>query len=214
MAKSPFLESIRSEIRLRGYSIRTEKTYIHWIKRFIFFHQKRHPESMGAEEVKSFLTSLAVQGNVAINTQKTALNALAFLYNQALNRPLGDLGFQYASKPRNLPHVLNKYEVGKILAALEGKYRLIFSILYGSGLRISECLRLRVMDIDLERCCLTVRNGKGNKDRQTILPRSVVNELSVAIDEAIKIQKTDNKQGIGPSLPFALDIFGTNNELL
>lgn len=204
MAKSPFLESIRSEIRLRGYSIRTEKTYIHWVKRFIFFHQKRHPESMGAEEVKSFLTSLAVQGNVAINTQKTALNALAFLYNQALNRPL-DLGFQYASKPRNLPYALNKYEVGKILAALEGKYRLIFSILYGSGLRISECLRLRVMDIDLERCCLTVRNGKGNKDRQTILPRSVVNELSVAIDEAIKIQKTDNKQGIGPSLPFALD---------
>ncbi|WP_036590929.1 phage integrase N-terminal SAM-like domain-containing protein [Oceanospirillum maris] len=142
MAKSPFLESIRSEIRLRGYSIRTEKTYIHWVKRFIFFHQKRHPESMGAEEVKSFLTSLAVQGNVAINTQKTALNALAFLYNQALNRPL-DLGFQYASKPRNLPYALNKYEVGKILAALEGKYRLIFSILYGSGLRVSECLRNR-----------------------------------------------------------------------
>jgi len=143
MAKSPFLESIRSEIRLRGYSMRTEKTYIHWIKRFIFFHQKRHPESMGAEEVKSFLTSLAVQGNVAINTQKTALNALAFLYNQILNQPLGDLGFQHASKPRNLPHVLNKYEVGKILAALEGKYRLIFSILYGGGLRISERLRNR-----------------------------------------------------------------------
>lgn len=113
MAKSPFLEGVRSEIRLRGYSMRTEKTYIHWIKRFIFFHHKRHPESMGAEEVRSFLTSLAVQGNVAINTQKTALNALAFLYNQILNQPLGDLGFQQASKSRNLPHVLNKHEVGQ-----------------------------------------------------------------------------------------------------
>lgn len=205
MAKSPFLEGVRSEIRLRGYSMRTEKTYIHWIKRFIFFHQKRHPQSMGAEEVRSFLTSLAVKGNVAINTQKTALNALAFLYNQILNQPLGDLGFQQASKSRNLPHVLNKHEVGRILEALDGKYRLIFSILYGSGLRISECLRLRVMDVDLDRASLTVRDGKGNKDRQTILPRAIISQLTAAIDEAIRIQQADNRQGIGPSLPFALE---------
>lgn len=103
MAKSPFLEGVRSEIRLRGYSMRTEKTYIHWIKRFIFFHQKRHPQSMGAEEVRSFLTSLAVQGNVAINTQKTALNALAFLYNQILNQPLETWAFNKPVNPEIYP---------------------------------------------------------------------------------------------------------------
>ena len=137
MPKSPFLEMIRSEIRLRGYSLKTEKTYIHWIKRYIYFHNKRHPNTMGAQEVKSFLSHLANEGNVAINTQKTALNALAFLYNQILSQPLGDLGFQHATKKRNLPTVLTPHEVKSILDQLEGKYRLIFSILYGSGLRIS-----------------------------------------------------------------------------
>lgn len=137
MSKSPFLEQVRKEIRLRGYSIRTEKTYLLWIKRYILFHQKNHPADMGPEQVKEFLSWLANQQHVAINTQKTALSALAFLYHKILKIELGELGFKQAKRPRRLPVVLTPAEVNSILSQLEGRHKLIISLLYGSGLRIT-----------------------------------------------------------------------------
>ena len=201
---SPFIESVRSNIRLRGYSIRTEKAYLYWIRRFIHYHHMRHPTTMGTIEVKAFLSWLAVERNVAVNTQKVALNAIVFLYQKVLNLPLGELGFTLASKQRSLPIVLSPDEVAGIIAQLEGRNRLIIALLYGSGLRISECLRLRVQDVDTRRYALTVRDGKGNKDRQTLLSPTLLAPLQQEIARAIDLQRRDNEQGIGPSLPGAL----------
>ena len=202
--KSPFIESVRSEIRLRGYSIRTEKTYLTWIKKFIYFTGKQHPKDVGAKEVKAFLSWLANDRNVAINTQKVALNALVFLYHKILKRELGDLGFSLATRPRQLPAVLNPAEVQCILGQLEGRSKLAVQIMYGSGLRISECLRLRVQDVDLEHFSLTIRDGKGKKDRKTLLSSCLKDPLLDAIGHAIRVQEADNLQGIGYSLPYAL----------
>ncbi len=160
---------------------------------------------MGTEEVAQFLTSLANKRNVAINTQKIALNALAYLYQKHLHHELGDLGFCYATKQRHLPTVLSQLEISLILNELHGRDRLIIELLYGSGLRVSECLRLRVQDIDIGRASLTVRGGKGHKDRQTILSHKCAEKLTTYIEKAIKIQQDDNRQGIGPSLPNALE---------
>ncbi|BDX03156.1 hypothetical protein MACH16_19040 [Marinomonas pontica] len=160
MSSSPFLNFIRQELRLRGYSLKTEKSYLYWIKYFIRFHKLQHPQNMGAEEVRAFLSFLAVEQNVAINTQKSALNALAFLYNKLLEQPLGDLGFQHAKQGRRLPIVLAPNETQKILNCLNERDHLIFSLLYGSGLRISECLRIRIQDINLDQGSLAVRCSK------------------------------------------------------
>lgn len=203
---SPFLEQIRGEIRLRGYSIRTEKSYLFWIKQFILFHGKRHPESMGAEEVKAFLSWLAVKRGVAVNTQKVALNALVFLYHKILKQDLSDMGFTLAAKQRHLPSVLTPAEVALILQHLGPRHRLIVELLYGSGLRITEALRLRVQDIDFSHHAITVRDGKGNKDRQTLLGESVVPPLKSAIEKALILQQGDNKLGLGPSLPHRLGV--------
>ena len=161
-SNSPFMEMVRSEIRLRGYSLRTEKSYLFWIKQFILFHNKRHPSSMAGPEVKQFLSWLAVTRNVAVNTQKVALNALAFLYQKILQQDLGDLAFSLATKQRHLPSVLTPTEVAMILQHLHARDRLIIELLYASGLRISEVLRLRIQDIDFDRYSIGVRNGKGN----------------------------------------------------
>ncbi|MFM2485351.1 integron integrase [Celerinatantimonas yamalensis] len=204
MEKSPFLEAVRRNIRLRGYSIRTEKSYLYWIKSFILFHHKKHPETMGSAEVISFLSFLANQRHVAINTQKVALNALAFLYQKYLHVELGDMGFQLATKQRQLPVVLTPTEIGHILANLADLPTLVIKLLYGSGLRISECLRLRVQDVDLTHLAITVRDGKGHKDRQTLLSRQCAPQLKQRINEVLALQKQDNSQGFGPSLPGAL----------
>lgn len=201
---SPFIESIRSNIRLRGYSLRTEKSYLYWIRRFIHFNNMCHPKQMGAPEVKAFLTWLAVEKHVAVNTQKVALNAVVFLYHKVLDQPLGELGFKLASKQRNLPVVLSRGEVARIVDQLAGRNRLIIALLYGSGLRVTECLRLRVQDVDLERHALTVRDGKGRKDRQTLLSPSLVPALRTTIDTALALQQADNQHAVGPSLPDAL----------
>lgn len=160
---------------------------------------------MGTDEVAQFLTFLANQRNVAINTQKVALNALVYLYQKHLNQELGDLGFCYASKQRQLPTVLSTSEIAQILNQLTARNRLIIELLYGSGLRISECLRLRVQDIDIEHCALTVRDGKGHKDRQTVLSNKSAVKLPAYIETARTIQVKDNTNGIGPSLPNALE---------
>ncbi|UZJ43810.1 integron integrase [Marinimicrobium sp. C6131] len=202
--KSPFLEMVRGEIRLRGYSLRTEKTYLFWIYRYIIFHGKEHPTKMGANEVKEFLTWLAVKKEVAVNTQKVALNALVFLYHKVLKVELGELDFKLATKQRHLPTTLTKREVSQILRQLPERDRLIISLLYGSGLRITECLRLRVQDVCFDRLALTVRDGKGNKDRQTLLSQSAVPALKQQIEVALAVQESDNAHGIGPSIPGAL----------
>lgn len=201
---SPFIESLRDDMRLRGYSIKTEKSYLEWIKRYIYFIEKRHPETAGASEVKAFLTYLAVDRKVAINTQKVALNAVVFLYQKFLNRELGDLGFTLATRQRYLPCVLTMKEVAAILAQLDGRNKLIIELLYGSGLRVNECLRLRVQDIDLGHLAVTVRDGKGRKDRQTLLASGLRQSLADAISEGIERQEKDNEKGVGPSLPTAL----------
>ncbi len=204
MGSSPFIENLRSEMRLRGYSIRTEKTYLFWIKRYILYNQKRHPQDMGQDEVKGYLTWLAVNRGVAVNTQKVVLNALVFMYHKVLKQDLGEMDFKLATKQRRLPCVLSKGEVGAILQKLEGRDRLIASLLYGSGLRLNECLRLRVQDICFQRLAITVRDGKANKDRQTLLGQSIVEPLKQAIEVALKVQRRDNQRGIGPSIPGAL----------
>lgn len=206
MTTSPFLDNIRSEIRLRGFSIRTEKSYLFWIKRFILFHEKRHPDTMGATEVKAFLTWLAVSRGVAINTQKVALNAVVFLYHKVLQRDLGELGFTLATKQRHLPSVLTPSEVALVLQHLDERTRLIVELLYASGLRISECLRLRVQDIDFNHRSMAVRNAKGNKDRKTLLSESVIPRLKETITQVLSLQQKDNALGIGPSLPQRLGI--------
>jgi integron integrase len=203
---SPFMETVRNEIRLRGYSLRTEKSYLFWIKQFILFHQKKHPSVMGAPEVKQFLTWLAVKRHVAVNTQKVALNALVFLYHKVLNQDLGELGFTLATKQRHLPSVLTPAEVAMIFQHLHERDRLIIELLYASGLRISEALRLRVQDIDFDHYSICVRDGKGNKDRQTLLSESAIPQLKIEIEKALATQKQDNVSKIGPSLPSQLGI--------
>ncbi|MDT8429302.1 MAG: integron integrase [Pseudomonadales bacterium] len=201
---SPFLESVRSDIRLRGYALKTEKSYLYWIRHFIYFNGIKHPSELGATEVKAFLTHLAVDKHVAINTQKVALNAIVYLYHKFFNRTLGDLGFTLATRQRYLPAVLTQTEVKAILAQLQARNRLIIELLYGSGLRINECLRLRVQDIDFTNKTLTIHDGKGRKDRKTVLSTSVIPALHNAISAAIHLQSQDNQKGIGCSLPTAI----------
>lgn len=171
--KSPFLREVCEHMRLSGYSIRTEKSYLYWIRSYIFFHDKRHPIQMGSEEVIQFLSYLANSRNVAINTQKVALNALVYLYQSFLKTELGELGFRHATKQRQLPVVITPNEVKQVLSHLNGKEKLIVELLYGSGLRISECLRLRVQDIDLSNLSITVRDGKGKRTGRHYLVNSV-----------------------------------------
>jgi site-specific recombinase XerD len=156
---SPFLEEVRRDMRLRGYAIRTEKTYLHWILRYIYFIDRRHPAEAGPDEVRAFLTHLAADKKVAINTQKIALNAVVYLYTKFMSIDLGDLNFTLATKQRNLPTVLSVEEVRRILTHLEGRNKLIIQLLYGSGLRVNECLRLRVKDIDFSLMSVTIHDG-------------------------------------------------------
>jgi site-specific recombinase XerD len=172
---------------VRHYSIRTEEAYVHWVKRYILFHGKRHPSQMGEAEVCAFLTHLAVDGQVAAATQNQALNALVFLYRNVVNRPLGEFsGMVRAKQPQRLPVVLTPAEVGRILRALKGIYWLIACLQYGSGLRLLESVRLRVKDLDFEHRAILVRDGKGAKDRVVTLP----DELVVPLKRHLANRKT------------------------
>ncbi len=174
---SPFLQELVRDMRLRGYALRTQKTYLHWIRRYIYFIDRRHPTDAGADDVRAFLTFLAADRKVAINTQKVALNALVYLYHKFLDQELGELGFTLATKQRQLPTVMSLNEVRSILNQLTGRNRLIIEVLYGSGLRINECLRLRVQDVDFDHLSVTARDGKGRKDRQPFGPADLSSGL-------------------------------------
>ncbi len=172
------LDRVREAVRVRHYSLRTEEAYVGWIRRFILFHHKRHPSAMGADEVNAFLTHLAVSENVAASTQAQALSALLFLYKHVLGDPLPWLDdVVRARKPRKLPVVMNREEVREVLGRLEGAQKLVVALLYGAGLRLLEALRLRVKDLDFPARILTVRDGKGAKDRRTMLPPILIEPL-------------------------------------
>ena len=176
--KPRLLDRVRETIRRKHYSIRTEQAYVDWIKRFIFFHHKRHPDEMSEPEIVRFLNYLAVQQKVAASTQNQALSALIFLYREVLNKEIGLLdGLERAKRPARLPVVLTETEVREVLAHLEGRHWLMAALLYGAGLRLMECLRLRVKDVDFTYRQITVRDGKGQKDRITMLPESSVELL-------------------------------------
>jgi integrase len=178
------LDQVKGAIRLRHYSIRTEQAYVDWIKRFILFHGKRHPKDMGAPEVERFLTYLATECNVAASTQNQALSSLLFLYKEVLGIDLPWMSkIQRAKKPERLPVVLTVEETRRVLARLDGQHGLMAGLLYGAGLRLLECVRLRVKDVDFGYRQITVRDGKGEKDRVTMLPQAVLGPLRAHLDK-------------------------------
>jgi integron integrase len=206
VATPRLLDQVRGKIRLKHYSLRTEQTYVDWIKRFIRHFGKRHPRDLGAAEVEAFLTHLAVVGRVAASTQNQAKSALLFLYREVLGTQLPWLdNVQQAKAPKRLPVVLTRDEVEAVLGRLEGMHRLIAGLLYGSGMRLMECLRLRAKDIDFSRGEILVRDGKGFKDRVTMLPAAVVPALRVQMARARALHTADLAGGGGDvSLPYAL----------
>ncbi len=205
--RSKFLEQVRHVIRRKGYSIRTEEAYVSWIKRFILFHNKRHPKEMGPSEVEAFLTYLAVDSNVAASTQNQALQAILFLYREVLHQPLEvSLDFLRAKRPKRLPTVLTRKEAQQVLDAMHGVPKLVVQILYGSGLRLLEALRLRVKDVDFEQRQIIVRDGKGAKDRVTILPECLIPTFQEHLRRVKIIHARDLDRGYGcVYLPHALE---------
>jgi len=200
------LDRLRDVIRAKHYSRRTEKTYRYWVRYFIFFHGKRHPEGMGGAEITSFLNWLASERNVAAATQNQALNALLFLYRHVLERDLPWLeGLVRAKRPVRLPVVLSEAEVRRLLAGLEGVRWLMASLLYGAGLRLQECLQLRVKDVDFAYRQVFVRDGKGGRDRVTMLPEGVVQPLQAHLGKLRTLHRKDLVEGYGEVwLPQAL----------
>lgn len=178
-------------------SYRTEQAYVHWLLRFIRFHNKQHPSNLGVVEIEVFLSHLAVQLNVAINTQRTALNALVFFYNRFLNKPIEGLQPVHAKKHRRIPVVFSPAEAQAIFTQMEQPYRLAAQLMYGAGLRISECLSLRVKDVDFSIQQICVRSGKGGKDRRTILPLSLVPALQQQIELVARTLELDRAKGVG-----------------
>lgn len=207
-AKSPkLLDQVRDKLRVKHYSIRTEQTYLDWIKRYIYFHGKRHPKDLGARDIEAFLTHLAVAGKVAASTQNQAKSALLFLYREVLEINLPWLeNVTQAKAPKRLPVVLTVSEVQAVLSRLSGTHALIASLLYGGGMRLMEAVRLRVKDVDFARHEIIVREGKGFKDRVTMLPESVTAALKAHLVKVKALHDEDLGQGYGEVyLPFALD---------
>ena len=199
-------DRLRTEARRRRLALRTEKAYLGWTRRFVYFHDKRHPSELGAAEVAAFLTHLAVDRRVAASTQNQALAALLFLYRDVLAVDLGELPEAIrARRPKRLPVVLSREEARRLLAALTGVEALVATLLYGGGLRLLEALRLRVQDVDFDRREITVRSGKGDRDRRTMLPGSAVEPLRRQLAAAKRLHRQDLAAGRGRvELPHAL----------
>ena len=190
------LDQVRDRIRVKHYSIRTETQYVQWIKRFILYHGKRDPQEMSAAEVEAFLTHLAVEGRVSASTQNQALSALLFLYKEVLAIDLPWLGnVVRAKQPKRLPVVLTRSEVRDVLVRMNGVYGLMANMLYGTGMRLMECVRLRVKDVDFERGEILIREGKGGKDRVTMLPASVVSGLRTHLEQWRMVFEDDKRIG-------------------
>ncbi len=200
------LDQLRDRIRLKHYSIRTEQTYVDWVRRFILFHSKRHPAQMGKLELEAFLTDLAVAGNVSASTQNQAKSALLFLYRHVLDMDLPWLeNVEQAKAPKRLPVVMTASEVRAVLDRMRGTYGLMGRLLYGTGMRLMECVRLRVKDVDFERCEIIVREGKGFKDRVTMLPQALVESLKLHLEKIRALHQEDLAAGNSDVyLPYAL----------
>ena len=200
------LDQVRDKIRVKHYSIRTETQYLQWIKRFIFFHGKQHPRDLGAGEVEAFLSHLATEGNVSASTQNQALSALLFLYREVLGIVLPWMDTMVrAKKPQRLPVVLNRSEVTLVLEHMDGTYSLMARLLYGTGMRLMECCRLRVKDIDFGQREILIREGKGAKDRVTMLPETLILPLQEHLAKRRRLYEDDLAKGMAEVfLPDAL----------
>ena len=200
------MDLIRQACRVRHFSHRTEDAYCHWARQFIVYHGLRHPRDLGAPEVERFLTALAVDRHVSASTQNQALSALLFLYRSVLSAPLPQLSHVVRARtPARLPAVLSRSEVKAVLEHLDGTPRLVAALLYGSGMRLLECLELRVKDLDLGRQQITIRQGKGRKDRVTMLPATLIAALRHHLDEVRSLHARDLASGLGAvALPYAL----------
>jgi len=199
------LDQLRELMRSRDMSYATEKTYIHWIRQYIYFHKKRHPKEMGAAEVDQYLSWLAVQREVAPGTQAIVLNALVFMYRHLFQVELGKLSFQRAKNKRRVPQVMSHEEAIAVIAEMRGMPRLAAKLMYGSGLRATECLSLRLKDLDFEMHEIIVRFGKGRKDRRTLLPGSLIDELKAQVQKVERIHARDIADGYGSvHMPTAL----------
>jgi integron integrase len=206
--KSPkLLDQIRNAARLRHFSIRTEEAYLNWIKRFIIFHNKRHPRDMSAADIEHFLSHLATERNVASSTQNQALSAIIFLYREVLKLDMPRLEDVVRPKrPKRLPVVLTRDEVQAVLSKLSGSHWLMASLLYGSGLRIMECVRLRSKDVDFDSNQLIIRDGKGGKDRVSVLPQALIRPLQLHVAKVRLLHQEDLAIGSGEVyLPHALE---------
>ncbi len=193
-------------MRLKHYSYRTEEAYVDWVRRFILFHNKRHPTEMDAPEIRAFLAYLAQERNVSASTQNQALSAILFLYRQVLHREIEPILPSSAKRPERLPTVLTREEVLQVISRLSGTHKLMAQLLYGSGLRLMECVRLRVKDIDFEYKTITVRDGKGEKDRITPLPDTVIPDLQRQVERVRILHEEDLADGYGAVyLPYALE---------
>jgi len=202
------LDQVRDRIRVKHYSIRTETQYVQWVKRFILFHNKRHPQEMGTTEVEAFLTHLAVDGHVSASTQNQALSGLLFLYKEVLGIDLPWLNnVVRAKQPQRLPVVLTRSEVREVLARMKGMHGLMANMLYGTGMRLMECVRLRVKDVDFERSEILIRDGKGGKDRVTMLPSLVVTGLQAHLEQRRTLFEDDKR--IGKANVFLPDALAT-----
>ena len=201
------LEKLLLELRTKRYSIRTEQTYESWVTRYIAFCGNKNPAELGSPDVLSFLQHLAVQRNVSESTQNQALNALVYFYDKALKQPLGDIGsFVRAKRPRRQPVVLTRVEVAKVFEHMTGRQKLMASLLYGTGMRLMDCIRLRVKDIDFGYRQIVIRDGKGKKDRVVPLPERLAGELEIHLEEVRRLHQDDLDKGFGEVyLPGALD---------
>ncbi len=201
------LDQVRDAIRTKHYSYRTEQTYVQWIKRFILFHDKRHPKDMGESEIQTYITYLGSERTVSASTQNQALSAISFLYKYVLQKDIAlPVDLIRPSRPQHLPTVLSHQEAMSVINKMSGPPQLMARLLYGSGLRIMECLRLRVKDLDFGNHQLIVRDGKGEKDRATILPDSLLDDLHKQLQTVKAIHQRDLKEGFGEvSLPYALE---------
>lgn len=192
-----FMDQFRQFLRSRHMAYKTEQTYCIWVLRYIRFHQYKHPNQLGESDISAFLTHLVVNDHVSVNTQKTALNALVFLHKRFLKMDIGDLDYSSSAKQRTIPTVFSHQEACMVIEKLEGVSALIVKLLYGSGLRIMEAVRLRVQDIDFANNCIVVRESKGMKWRRTLLPKSVIPALKTQIDFALVLHQKDIDEGFG-----------------
>jgi len=201
------LDQVREQIRIRGYTYRTEESYVGWVKRFIFFHNKRHPNEMGQPEIEQFISHLALELNVAASTQNQARSAILFLYRHVLSHNVAsDLDIVLSKKPKRLPTVLTKSEVRQIIPLIPEQHQLFVKLLYGGGLRITEATRLRVQNIDFEQNQIIIRQGKGKKDRVTLLPQTIQEALKQHLIRVKHLHEQDLSDNHGSVfLPFALE---------